>query len=122
MYLFHNLIIFYCFFNIRVAFHGCYEDSTIPLEECPSDPVHPVTPDASAEIEYRHFALDDHRDIVYACDRRPDNNQMHCMATDPTRPNSWMGKCCSDPWGGKCAHVKMKDLVSELFSNFLESL
>lgn len=83
-----NITHFVYFLN-SVMFRGCYEVSN-PSFTCPNVAEHPVTPDAN--VEFRHFAIDDHRDIVYACDRRQDNNQMRCMASDGTRPNSWLGK------------------------------
>ena len=42
-----------------------------------------LTPDASDGIEYRHISYDEGRDILYACDVKPNGGEgLRCFFTD----------------------------------------
>lgn len=70
-------------------FFGCYDknlspefifNATLPNFVC-GIPGH-VTVDASSATEYRHFAVDEDRDIAYFCDRNPRKKGMYCYSSD----------------------------------------
>ena len=68
-----------------MRFYGCYEKNILPAnltaDRCVGNP---ETPDASIPTDYRHFAVDDLRDILYVCDVHPTRQgaPMFCFSSD----------------------------------------
>ncbi len=74
----------------RVAFEGCRPPDWSGRSDCSALP---AADDASSDVEYRHFAVDDVADVVYFCDVAPTGvggvgvrGGLRCFASDRKKP------------------------------------
>ncbi len=88
--------------SFSVQFYGCYPRGVLPnLANCA--PV-PSTIDAQDATMYRHYAIDDDKDIVYFCDRNPYVEGMFCYSMDQKNAaGTWRGERAMDQIGDSTA-------------------
>ena len=81
-----------------MRFYGCFDkdivDANFTTDRCDGNP---STRDASTVEEYRHFAIDDLRDILYICDVNPSKEGMFCFSSDNIiyETPTWLGMHCT---------------------------